>query len=845
MKKKPLLILLTFTGALSSASALEVSGPSSSSTGHYSISWEREVGGSELSYDLRERKNNGSWSTQRFSHSFSSKNFSKSSGGRYDYQVRACIQPDGNPNRTCFAWGNTHRVDVQLPAVAPTSPHFQSIDNPEGDFTFDWDSPSGTVKRYEVKQIDLTYGGLFNQQHNVTNSELAVSNVMSAEWGFKVRACNDFMCGPYSSQINITINRRPRAVQNFEAVVEGRNVTFNWTAADVDNQKTHFLLRRYQVGKEANYETVLTIPENENSVTLTNHRGGRYSYRLQACFNIYCSFFDNGGFRIVEVEKPTTAVVLGDSFSSGEGGRWKGNALLPNNPENRSHGFAGTDVAPAILDQAYEADSVDNGCHRAHSAPIHGLREDFDETVNLACSGAKNKAVWSSEYDGVTYRGEPPQLEQLKELSLTNEIELITIGVGGNDMGFSSLIEACASAYVARVLNIPTKPHDCRAAVRERVESLQGVEVKLKKTIQSTRSTMSELGKIEGVDYKILLLGYPSIVASDPDSHRGTGLVQQCPFNLDDLAYIDHSLMGPLNGLYASTAEQEDVNFVAIKEVFNGHKLCDSRPIRGHDNEPHTDMYDYSSEWVRFIDYPLDLHNPLSLGPYIEQFVLASTSNEIMPGGYQGRIQESMHPNQFGQQAVGKCLADVWDDLSLAAESRSYSCFTPRGLYQSGLSDIVVEERERARTIQIPGVTVEPNSTTLIPFELSSNDFENHDGINALNSAFFDVNVSQLHPRTSDVHITLISPTGQRRSIHFYEPPGENAPEPGENDPIDPIEGNPQPFSIQEPPLPYDGNTKTVYLIGESYNYGQYFIEVRNDNISSTLNIRDIYMTVN
>ncbi|NVK72210.1 MAG: hypothetical protein HWE24_01920, partial [Oceanospirillaceae bacterium] len=515
----------------------------------------------------------------------------------------------------------------------------------------------------------------------------------------------------------------------------------------------------------------------------------------------------------------------------GEGGRWKGNALLPNNAESSSHGFAGTDVAPASLAQAYEADSVDNGCHRAHSAPIHGLREDFDETVNLACSGAKNKHLWPLNEDGSEYRGEPQQLDQLEELMLTNEVQLIVLGVGGNDMGFSSLIVECMVSYAINALN-PIANRHCRDEVDLRVGELFHVERKVKKTIELTRAKMASAGKLEGLDYKILLMGYPSVTADSTDVHMGNGdshinFYLQCPFDLGDLAYVDQTLIGPMNGMYASIAKQMNVNFLSVKEAFNGHKLCDGRNYRGFD-QPDEPMQASTREWVRFLDIPY----VTGIEDIADRAVELELEEPV--SGEQGRVQESMHPNYFGQEAIGACLKQMWTRMGQESDSKSFECFMPRSVNYGDYSDLVVAEKQRNRTINIPGTFVPPGSSQYLEFEV---DFNEDDANRALNSAFVEVMGS--HYDDSDFTISLVTPTGQIRSILYRPAPGD-----GDNNSPNPGEGGLEPLSIGEPGLPYNGHSRTVYLLKEAYNNGVYRILLENNSPSFPLIIDNIDVTI-
>ena len=91
---------------------------------------------------------------------------------------------------------------------------------------------------------------------------------------------------------------------------------------------------------------------------------------------------------VADASPPTAAVALGDSFISGEGGRWLGNSA---DPAGSRDGTDRAAFACGPLGCHYEAARVygataENGCHRADTAPIESPSLDVDRRVNLACS---------------------------------------------------------------------------------------------------------------------------------------------------------------------------------------------------------------------------------------------------------------------------------------------------------------------------------------------------------------------------------------------------------------------------------------------------------------------------
>ena len=100
--------------------------------------------------------------------------------------------------------------------------------------------------------------------------------------------------------------------------------------------------------------------------------------------------------------RPTAIVSMGDSFISGEGGRWLGNGSEPFGTRSGTDraafgcGVLGCEYDPARVYGASEA----NDCHRSDVAPIQSAPIAVEEKVNLACSGAKARDLWPGDEGG-------------------------------------------------------------------------------------------------------------------------------------------------------------------------------------------------------------------------------------------------------------------------------------------------------------------------------------------------------------------------------------------------------------------------------------------------------------
>ena len=190
---------------------------------------------------------------------------------------------------------------------------------------------------------------------------------------------------------------------------------------------------------------------------------GRAPWKAAALLGVVGSSLASAVVHAVPVplpQRPQAAVILGDSYAAGEGGRWRGNSDAAVGSGNRS----GTDVAayytigggwgydPGGL--AYQEHSYLIGSNRSLSSPItwllyqnSGAPALYQNVINLAASGARTANVLPYEAGGENYHGAAPQLELLKQVADTHDIKLIVIGVGGNDARFREALTSCLDAW--------------------------------------------------------------------------------------------------------------------------------------------------------------------------------------------------------------------------------------------------------------------------------------------------------------------------------------------------------------------------------------------------------------
>jgi hypothetical protein len=332
----------------------------------------------------------------------------------------------------------------------------------------------------------------------------------------------------------------------------------------------------------------------------------------------------------------TTAIVaLGDSFSSGEAGRWNGNSL------NIFGTRDGTDRAARCtlgIFCSYDAtrvygSSYSNGCHRADVAPIKSAPISVNERINLSCSGAATANIWRASQGGQAFKGEAPQADQLSPIAQQKNVKLVLLNITANDLGFTNHVIDCTVAW--------TLGFTCNA--QEQAEIVAGLPAAangLRKAIDEIRAVMAAAGYSTS-QYKFLVQGYASPIPVGaniryPQSSWDRLTVGGCPFYDVDANWAKNTATPTIVNNMRNVAAEKGVRFLDVRDSLNGHEVChrSSSLVTSSPNP-------VSHEWVRWIN----------------------------TGITQGDAQESLHPNAYGERAIGKCIS-----LAYALSSGNHTC---------------------------------------------------------------------------------------------------------------------------------------------------------------------------
>jgi hypothetical protein len=349
-------------------------------------------------------------------------------------------------------------------------------------------------------------------------------------------------------------------------------------------------------------------------------------------------------WKLAPTAPQTATVTLGDSFMSGEAGRWQGNSnteTLSRDGTDRAYKGWGRYDPSRVYGSSY-----DDGCNRSDSAESHssGVNE---VQINLACSGAETVNIFRAANGGKVFKTEAPQADQLLVVAKQYDVRLIALSIGGNDLGFSDIIKACIDAYTFG------KPACNPEQQNNLLKKLSATKLNVMKAITEIQATMTSAG-YRPDRYKIVLQSAPSPIPAAAEIRYKEKTWERwhtggCPFWNADANWARDKLVGEISSLLKSAADDTRVGFLDLQNAFTDREVCSTASQLVDPKNPPNPVL---SEWARF----------------------------LVTGAVQGQQQESFHPNYYGQLALGRCLA-LYSTFGQNASCRNTRGAGPEGMF--------------------------------------------------------------------------------------------------------------------------------------------------------------------
>jgi hypothetical protein len=353
-------------------------------------------------------------------------------------------------------------------------------------------------------------------------------------------------------------------------------------------------------------------------------------------------------------------VSLGDSYISGEGGRWAGNS-------NSSSASVDAGGGAAYYDNSTRTAETIERCHRSTAAEIHiggGVN-----SLNLACSGAKTSTFTSSDgyfkpgIDFYNSGGNQGQALMLQTFAATHNVKMIQLSIGGNNFGFADIVQRCVTNFLTSPSWWPNYCNDdssvtanfTAANITNQTNAIIGA-------VNNIKTAMTTAGYAAG-SYSIVMQNYPSpIPTSTGFRYSQSGFTRQstggCGFWNNDANWANNTALVKINGAVASAAATTGSQLMNLAASFNGRRLCENTvnlmENSGRANWTVAGASD-TTEWIAQIRTLSTI-----FGPYY--------------------VQESIHPNWWGEKAIRNCVRQAYNGGS----PRGGTCTRGTGLNANG-----------------------------------------------------------------------------------------------------------------------------------------------------------------
>ncbi|MGZ4634147.1 hypothetical protein [Oryzihumus sp.] len=338
-------------------------------------------------------------------------------------------------------------------------------------------------------------------------------------------------------------------------------------------------------------------------------------------------------------------VTVGDSYISGEAGRWAGSS---NNSETPADALGST----AYFDNASNTAEQIPRCHRskADEAYIGGGVNGMD----LACSGARTTTFTDSDgyfKPGLDFAdngaGQQGQARMLQTFATGHNVKMVVVGIGGNDFNFGSIVQQCVQDFLASPSWAPDYCSDDSSVTSNFTSAnVSAIQSRIVTGLQNVRTGMRNAGYADG-SWTMLVQTYPSpIPPSSAFRYSQTGYTRQstggCGFWNKDADWANTSALATINATVRNAVAASGVTGVRTLELapaLNGRRLCENT----------VGLYEEKglSSWTQ--------PGAVDQTEWVNQIRTVSTA------GSDYYIQESLHPNYWAQMALRSCVRQAYN----------------------------------------------------------------------------------------------------------------------------------------------------------------------------------------
>ncbi|MFJ2264576.1 SGNH/GDSL hydrolase family protein [Streptomyces sp. NPDC087844] len=203
------------------------------------------------------------------------------------------------------------------------------------------------------------------------------------------------------------------------------------------------------------------------------------------------------------------------------------------------------------------ADQTDAACARSDQAypALVARARQATSFSNVTCSGATTAHMTQSQ--GTV----APQLD-----AVGPGTDLVTLTIGGNDIGFSRILGTCAQLSTTDVTGSP-----CRTFYG--TSGTDQLALNIEQTAPKVSAVLAGI-KQRAPQARVVVVGYPDLLPDD-----GVGCFPTVPFAAGDFAYL-RDTEKRLNAMLARAARQGHATYVDTYTSSIGHDMCQAAGTR-------------------------------------------------------------------------------------------------------------------------------------------------------------------------------------------------------------------------------------------------------------------------
>ena len=337
-------------------------------------------------------------------------------------------------------------------------------------------------------------------------------------------------------------------------------------------------------------------------------------------------------------------VSVGDSYISGEAGRWAGSS---NSDSLRADATGST----TYYDNASGTGEQIERCHRSKSAEIHiggGVN-----SLNLACSGATTATTTGTYFkpglDFYSGSAGVGQASALQSFATGHNVKMVVVSIGGNDFNFADIVQSCVTDFLTSPSWWPDYCKDDSSVTANFTSSnISAVKTKIAGALTNVRTAMRNAGYADTA-WTMLVQTYPSPIPNGSGfRYSQSGYTRQstggCGFWNSDADWANGTALPTINNTVTGAITQAGISnakVLNLANTFNGRRLCESG----------VGLYEEVgvASWTS--------SGAVDKTEWVNQIRTVSTCCSSSPY----YIQESLHPNYWGQLAVRSCVRQAYN----------------------------------------------------------------------------------------------------------------------------------------------------------------------------------------